>query len=826
MIPCIKKLRHCVLVFSVSESLLVWAAGTVDSGGTFFLDDKDSKAGACEPIWTARSIMYNPGPVAPRYSSEAACSSDGASIDTLFTVVNRKTGRYTDPNSRAPPDGTELITLDKTIGSVLKSTLVNGKWVKQEETYFEETIYIGGIVAAADCSTIAFVATRSPDDCGHAYSDVKTALAPCENADHDLVANAKGAWDPNDEQLLKDLGWTNPLGYCFEESWLQDDVHGPNGAQRRWPVGVNVPVINQVWLYEWTGVDAKTDGMPSLKAAPSGKYIINKMGPLDNWGQMALAFGHNDGTHGTYGFSTTSSCCCGSHVADTFLVIERGASHTDWKIAANRSKEWATGTGHTVNNRMTYNPVSKRYLRWVTTDNFDTAVNGGCNNTEGQEYGPSWYGSLGPQLSCKGSNFGKPWSNNDKGCQGYSAGYSMVDGDQRPEKDRYVYGFNLARQYMTKGTLATLVPLSDGGFLGVLIGEPNNYPKGYIRINNLPWYPKDPPTSVGIMRFDSAGVVVKHDGSACTIDPGNYGGPDLYSSSGLGYGTSKGNACVKWIRCDPKHYLSYPILGDLGNNRFLLGWTQMIPTDMILADFTGAPPRGLKDSGWDADQEWPFAHYMRVPNAFYVAEINVEGELLTTPMQLDGIGWGEYNNMVTIGSGKVAWTYIPKPTSELEWPSSDLGGVSGSSTDAQKANSPDCVKYSGGHHEETGSYSALQTVIYTMEAGTPSAKASMCESPADDGQPVCERLVPPLRNSTYGCGGPGGWERANGVCAKEDIKKLQHDACDNGFRGPCSGLRGPVDGTTSSAQQIRILSVVFLFMSVAVVTTASTTARV
>jgi len=732
--------------------------------------------------------MYNPAPVAPRYGDAASCSSTGGAVDTMFTVLNRKTGVHMDIDSE--------VEVDTTIGSIVKSTWDSGaqSWTKVEETHFTEILYIGGIVAAADCSTLAFIATRPPTDCGHAYTDVTSALSPCENADRDLVANFKGAWTGSAQQLL-DLGWASPTGYCFEDNWLNNDIHGPSGSQRRWPVGVTVPSINHLWLYEWTGSAAQVGGVPSMSGAPSGKYIVSKMGPLDNWGKMELAYGYNDGTHGTYAFSGTTTCCCGSHVADSFIVVARGATHADWAIVESRSNLWATGTGHTVNNRMAYNPVSKRYLWWVTTDNFDTNVNGGCNNTEGQEFGATWYGSLGHPLSGQGARYGEPWSNNDKGCRGYGAGYVMIDGDTRDQKDRYVYGFNLARQYMTKGTLATLMPLSDGGFLGVLNGEPNNYPKGSTKIDTVEWYPKDPPTSIGIMRFNAAGVVVEADGTACTIDPGLYGGADYYSATGLGYGTSKGNACVKWIRCDPRHYLSYPTLAPLGNDRFLLGWTQMIPTEYLLTDFTGNAPRGENDRNWNPDQEWPWAFYMRVPKAFWVAEISASGELQTDPQELSGIGWGEYNNMASMGTGRVAWTYIPNPTVDHVRPSPASEVTTAAD---QTARSPPC-RYRTDRHDvkTTTNPSTYQTTVYTQSTA-PSSRPSQCEGPAD-GQPVCSRLSPPLRNSTYGCGGIGGWEAATGLCSQETLQRLGRSQ-DDGYRGRC-GNQPPSSGTSSGSER-------------------------
>eukprot|EP00929_Paragymnodinium_shiwhaense_P111857 TRINITY_DN80148_c0_g1_i1.p1 TRINITY_DN80148_c0_g1~~TRINITY_DN80148_c0_g1_i1.p1 ORF type:complete len:802 (-),score=71.80 TRINITY_DN80148_c0_g1_i1:198-2603(-) len=771
--------RSRVLAATLLPALLTTCSGDAVPSLKFRLQDEATKPAACEAIWTARSLTYHPYPVTPRYMSEASCASAGDGvIDSIFTVINRKVGTRDDPNS----DPAQPIKIDQTIGSVVKFSLDKGtgQWSKAEEILFEEALYIGGIVAAEDCSTIAFVMTRPHTDCGHDYTDVTSALAPCENADYDMVANSKGAWT-GEAQQLKDLGWASPAGYCFEDHWKNEDNHGPNGRMPRWPKSLTLPHLPHMWLYEWKGAGASVSG------APSGKYIVSKMAPLDNWGQMALAFGENDGNLGTYAFSATTSCCCGSHVADSFMVINRASTHAAWSFDEARSTLWATGMGHTVNNRLAYNKVSKKYLRWITTDNFDSNVNGGCNNTEGQEFGSTWYGSLGKPLSKKGENYGQPWSNADKGCRNYAAGYVMIDGDTREQKDRYIYGFGMARQYMTKGTLSTLVPLADGGFLGVLNGEPNNYPKGGTKINNVEWYPKDPPTSIGLMRFTSTGVVVQADGSTCEMDQGAYGGDAMYHASGHGgYGTSKGNRCVKWVRCDPHHYLSYPILGALGGDRFLLGWSEMIPTEYLLTDFTGNAPRGENNRNWDPDQEYPIMFYMRVPQKFYITEINAAGEMQTEPEEITSIGWGEFNNMVPTGDGKVSWTYIEDPTVPRERPEPASELTAGK----QKEVGPVC-----GNGEQPKKF---QLLTYTKSATTTSV-SGMCVSPANDGQPVCSRLSPPLRNATYGCGGPGGWEVATGQCSAEEVKRLDGGGTDDGSRGACGGRVGKVAGTASAS---------------------------
>lgn len=222
--------------------------------------------------------------------------------------------------------------------------------------------------------------------------------------------------------------------------------------------------------------------------------------------------------------------------------------------------------------------------------------------------------------------------------------------------------------------------------------------------------------------------------------------------------------------------MSYPVLGALGNDRFLLGWTEMIPVEYLLTDFTGNAPRGESNRNWDPDQEYPFMFYMRVPQAFWVAEISATGEFQTAPQKLSGVGWGEFNNMASMGDGKLVWTYIPNPARNRVRPSQASANTW---VVDQKTNAPPCAQEKGTGSEPT----TFLTAVYSQATST-SMQGSQCETPSD-GQPVCSRLSPPLRNSTYGCGGPGGWETATGRCSEESLGRLKGGASDDGSRGLC-----------------------------------------
>ena len=53
---------------------------------------------------------------------------------------------------------------------------------------------------------------------------------------------------------------------------------------------------------------------------------------------------------------------------------------------------------------------------------------------------------------------------------------------------------------------------------------------------------------------------------------------------------------------------------------------------------------------------------MLVPKAYYLMEVDADGNVLAGPVELPGHGWGGLDEPVSLGPGRVAWTYIQNPT--------------------------------------------------------------------------------------------------------------------------------------------------------------------
>ena len=153
----------------------------------------------------------------------------------------------------------------------------------------------------------------------------------------------------------------------------------------------------------------------------------------------------------------------------------------------------------------------------------------------------------------------------------------------------------------SKGGPGGVLALPDGSYLAVLSGVP-----GSVRPTNS--IPLRPPTSIGIARFSSEGAPM---------------GP------------------VKWVVSMANTYLSYPQLASLGGGRFLLGYGEM---------------KRLNLAADNTDESY------RAPWEYWVVEIDANGDKLTQPMRLEGVGWGEQDEMVSLGPGRVGWAYIPNPT--------------------------------------------------------------------------------------------------------------------------------------------------------------------
>jgi hypothetical protein len=164
----------------------------------------------------------------------------------------------------------------------------------------------------------------------------------------------------------------------------------------------------------------------------------------------------------------------------------------------------------------------------------------------------------------------------------------------------------------TKGGVGSILPRDDGGYIGVLVATDEDVvptPQGEP-------VPVEPPTGIGLVQWSAGGDM---------------------------------EGAINWVLQDPDVYLGHATLAQLGPDRYLLGWGVMmrLPED---------PCEG---------------NSLRVPSMHWVVEIDGSGSQLTEPLEVPGAGWGDQDEMISLGRGRAGWAYIADPeiTDNCEYPS-------------------------------------------------------------------------------------------------------------------------------------------------------------
>ncbi|MEM6291005.1 MAG: hypothetical protein AAGA54_07050 [Myxococcota bacterium] len=155
-----------------------------------------------------------------------------------------------------------------------------------------------------------------------------------------------------------------------------------------------------------------------------------------------------------------------------------------------------------------------------------------------------------------------------------------------------------------KGGAGPLVPRDTGGFLGLIVGDPTMTPD--------PDYAS--PTQIGLVGFDAEG------------DP---------------------TGEIRWFDNEGQGFHGWPQLGPLGGDRYLLAWGE-----------------GYQAGSAESNGERNAA--LVLPQTFWMMEIDGDGNALTAPAEVTEAGWGETNEMVSLGDGRVAWSFVPNDRRDPE----------------------------------------------------------------------------------------------------------------------------------------------------------------
>ena len=311
--------------------------------------------------------------------------------------------------------------------------------------------------------------------------------------------------------------------------------------------------MDEIWLYEWPTGD--------VTATPN-RYVVHRAIGT-SYGKYSLLLGDDN----TYGIGVRSDLFGDNgtmHSADAMLVLDRATF--DY---TNRGYDWACGVGHTVTNFMGYNPASGKYAMHCLTDY------------------------------------------NDAGESAWDMFIRLEDGNKDNDDDGDNDGYY--RNYVWDGEAvagaAALKPVSDGGWIGavVAIDGADNTASHSIAFKDGPV-----PTSVGVARFDSSGVLVGD---------------------------------IVWLATDPDGLVSDPQLAELGSDRYLFGYGTM-----------------HRFASYSGEREIDY----KVPHQYHVFEIDAAGRIISEQLDLPtDVGWGQWDEMVTLGPGRVAWAYVTPPTVTL-----------------------------------------------------------------------------------------------------------------------------------------------------------------
>ncbi len=185
-------------------------------------------------------------------------------------------------------------------------------------------------------------------------------------------------------------------------------------------------------------------------------------------------------------------------------------------------------------------------------------------------------------------------------------------------------------QPLAAGKLATVI------YNNTTVGTPTNYPNG----GGGPLV-ATPTGYLGVVvgSGTTTGSVIRSQIGLVTFD-----------KSGFATGTH-------WLKTSTSNYLGYPQLVEIGKEadgvtpRFLLGWADMMaaPSTMTTAQVAAV----FNTVTGEQKPKW-------VATRYYVQEISATGAGKTTVKQITD-GWGEQDQMVSMGRGKVAWVYRPNP---------------------------------------------------------------------------------------------------------------------------------------------------------------------
>ncbi|MEM8560595.1 MAG: hypothetical protein AAGF57_00095 [Pseudomonadota bacterium] len=427
----------------------------------------------------------------------------------------------------------------------------------------------------------------------------------------------------------------------------------------------------EIWLLEW-------ENSP-LSGSYSSFVATKQAGGYGGKSAINLLYVEDDSQGRTsYAFTTTTRAFDirgGSHNSGGMFIIDRDNWRYDlYDSGTDTGRGWSFDCidGHIAHMRTIYNPYTEMYGAVCTSDLVDFL---GGRNPWGHSHGTVGVKNENREAGRKGYMSYYVPANNTMTNNG--GGHTVVPVSptrslmalvapmptSKSSMDKFVNHLrtsitNIDTSGMTDGEVCTLYEDYDSAcflnFFEYMIweGDTADYPVFPNWVIHS-WQSRDPRyySRVGILpleadnsRIDGVGPIWL-TGSAWDLDSeGNV----TIDGKIVGDGT---NGTV--ISCN----YGAPQLIDLQNGRFLLGYGKFLCSDH---DYTANRHNGRSDrvrGGAD----------MLIPQAYYLMEIDANGNVLEGPIELTSdalgdMGWGGIDEMISLGRGRVGWWYTSTPT--------------------------------------------------------------------------------------------------------------------------------------------------------------------
>ncbi|MCP4746890.1 MAG: hypothetical protein GY874_12245, partial [Desulfobacteraceae bacterium] len=470
-----------------------------------------------------------------------------------------------------------------------------------------------GITASSDCSRVAVLV--------HTYEEPFTETEPYTK---DLVEARKEAAGASEGFSWMDQ--PNNIDYYIDDEDL--------GADQVMESDETYMYHGEMWLLEWNN--------QKLTEEPD-KYVIHKAVGGNPLAPATLIYAEDDNTYGASFTASVFGKGGSRHKSGALVVINRDI----WTIddpydSRGRGWYWNCGQGHVLHMRAFYNPYSEEYGCLCTNDAphkwYTKMMNAGSIVIKRGYYTQMYYGrpihlvsASNKVITNGGGHITVPL--------GEDRLLTLITGHDVPpawKLNQYIaeleIGMNPNFDYGSVDNFCYI--RSDDQ-------EGGCYTSFAVTSNKDPYYLPDPTaSSLTTSQLTKIGILETNgDGNR---DPSP--GIDYYHN-------------INWIASDPDCQLGDPQLVDLQNGRYLLGWAKFL----CISDDLSASAMRLNGTT-----------ELLIPKAYYLMEIDEEGNALTDPIELTDTGWGGLDSIISFGEGRAAWAYIPNPvlneSGEYTWP--------------------------------------------------------------------------------------------------------------------------------------------------------------